>query len=71
SRLPVSETLSRLHAAGLDSLPGAGAEILVDRVRQQLSPRKERTEEWLEVHRQAHRLGMDTTATMMYGSVET
>ena len=71
SRLSVAETLRRLHEAGLDSLPGAGAEILVDEVRREIAFRKDTTEEWLNVHRIAHRLGMPTTATMMYGSVET
>jgi cyclic dehypoxanthinyl futalosine synthase len=71
SRLSVRETLRRLRAAGLDSLPGGGAEILVDRVRQQVAPKKARTEPWLDVMREAHALGMATTATMMFGSVET
>jgi cyclic dehypoxanthinyl futalosine synthase len=70
SRLTIEETVSRLHAAGLDTLPGAGGEILVDEVRRQIAPHKETTAEWLEVMRVAHRLGMRTTATMMYGSVE-
>jgi cyclic dehypoxanthinyl futalosine synthase len=63
--------LERLRAAGLDSLPGGGAEILVDRVRQHVAPKKARTEPWLQVMREAHELGMGTTATMMFGSVET
>ncbi|HWQ22555.1 MAG TPA: cyclic dehypoxanthinyl futalosine synthase [Gaiellaceae bacterium] len=71
SKLTVAETLSRLRDAGLDSLPGGGAEILVDRVRRIIAPKKTKTEEWLEVMRQAHRLGISTTATMMYGHVET
>ena len=71
SKLTIAETLSRLRDAGLDSLPGGGAEILVDRVRKVIAPKKTRTEEWLDVMRQAHRLGMSTTATMMYGHVET
>ena len=71
SRLTIPETLSRLRDAGLDSLPGGGAEILVDRVRDVIAPKKTKTAEWLEVMRQAHRLGMSTTATMMYGHVET
>lgn len=70
SRLTITETLARLHAAGLDSLPGAGGEILVDEIREQISPHKETADEWLEVMRTAHSLGMRTTATMMYGSVE-
>ncbi|HUA08645.1 MAG TPA: cyclic dehypoxanthinyl futalosine synthase [Candidatus Acidoferrales bacterium] len=63
--------LERLKAAGLKSLPGAGAEILVERVRKRISARKVTPQEWLDVMRQAHQLGMPTTATMMYGSIET
>jgi cyclic dehypoxanthinyl futalosine synthase len=71
SRLPVWETLSRLRDAGLDSIPGGGGEILVDRVRKLIAPKKTRSADWLDVMRHAHRLGMSTTATMMYGHVET
>ena len=71
SRLSLEETLERLHAAGLDSIPGAGAEILNDEVRDVIGFRKDRTDEWLEIHRIAHGLGLRTTATMMYGHVET
>ena len=71
SKLTVAETLTRLRDAGLDSVPGGGAEILVDRVRAIIAPKKTKSEEWLDVMRQAHRLGMSTTATMMYGHVET
>ncbi len=71
SKLTVPETLARLRDAGLDSVPGGGAEILVDRVRRIIAPKKTKSEEWLDVMRQAHRLGMSTTATMMYGHVET
>src|SRR3954463_7083052 len=71
SRLTVPEVLSRLRDAGLDSLPGGGAEILVDRVRAIIAPKKTKTNEWLQVMREAHRLGMSTTATMMYGHVDT
>ena len=71
SKLTIWETLSRLRDAGLDSLPGGGAEILVDRVRAIIAPKKTKTDEWLDVMRQAQRLGMSTTATMMYGHVET
>jgi cyclic dehypoxanthinyl futalosine synthase len=71
SKLTVAETLTRLRDSGLDSLPGGGAEILVDRVRRIIAPKKTKTNEWLDVMRQAHRLGMSTTATMMYGHVET
>lgn len=69
--LSVEATLARLQAAGLQSIPGGGAEILVDRVRALVSPRKCSTDEWLGVMRAAHWLGMPTTATMMYGHVET
>ncbi|HUU11445.1 MAG TPA: cyclic dehypoxanthinyl futalosine synthase [Phycisphaerae bacterium] len=69
--LPVRTVLERLRAAGLDSLPGGGAEILVDRVRRLISPRKCTAEEWLDVMRTAHALGMPTTATMVFGHVET
>ena len=71
SRLPIATTLSRLRDAGLDTLPGGGGEILVDRVRKIVSPKKTKSDEWLEVMRQAHRQGMSTSATMMYGHVET
>ena len=71
SKLTIPETLSRLRDAGLDSIPGGGAEILVDRVRDAIAPKKTTAREWLDVMRQAHRLGMSTTATMMYGHVET
>ncbi len=71
SKLSIAETLTRLRDAGLDSVPGGGAEILVDRVRAIIAPKKTKSDEWLDVMRQAHRLGMSTTATMMYGHVET
>jgi cyclic dehypoxanthinyl futalosine synthase len=71
SGLSLSETLRRLKAAGLDSLPGGGAEILVDRVRRQVAPGKVDTETWLEVMREAHQQGIRGTATMMFGSIET
>jgi cyclic dehypoxanthinyl futalosine synthase len=71
SKLSLTETLKRLRAAGLDTIPGGGAEILVDRVRREISPLKLMTDGWLEVMRQAHAIGMKTTATMMYGHVET
>ena len=71
SRLPVADVIDRLIAAGLDSIPGGGAEILVDRVRKQLNCYSKATAgEWLDVMRQAHRAGLRTTATMMYGTVE-
>jgi cyclic dehypoxanthinyl futalosine synthase len=72
SQLPVSAVLDRLIAAGMDSVPGGGAEILVDRVRKLLHCHgKASADEWLDVMRQAHRKGLRTTATMMYGTVET
>jgi cyclic dehypoxanthinyl futalosine synthase len=71
SKVSIPEALTRLRDAGLDSLPGGGAEILVDRVRKIISPKKTTSDEWLDVMRHAHRLGMSTTATMMYGHVET
>jgi cyclic dehypoxanthinyl futalosine synthase len=71
SKLTIPETLTRLRNAGLDSIPGGGAEILVDRVRDIISPKKTTSAEWLGIMREAHRLGISTTATMMYGHVET
>jgi cyclic dehypoxanthinyl futalosine synthase len=71
SKLSIPQTLTRLRDAGLDSLPGGGAEVLVDRVRDLISPKKTKSSEWLGVMRAAHELGMSTTATMMYGHVET
>jgi len=70
SGLSLRGVLTRLRHAGLDSLPGGGAEILVDRVRRRISPGKCLSVDWLEAMRQAHRLGMYTTATMMLGHVE-
>jgi cyclic dehypoxanthinyl futalosine synthase len=67
---PVIKTLEILRAAGLDSIPGGGAEILSDRVRKKVSPRKIGSMQWLRVMEDAHRIGMRTTATMMFGSVE-
>ena len=72
NHVPPSEAIARLVAAGLDSIPGGGAEILVDRVRKVLNCySKASADEWLDVMRQAHRAGLRTTATMMYGTVET
>jgi cyclic dehypoxanthinyl futalosine synthase len=71
SRLTLRDTLMQLREAGLDSLPGGGAEILVDEVRQRVSPAKITTPQWLDVMETAHRLGMHTTATMVYGLGET
>ncbi|HZO95262.1 MAG TPA: cyclic dehypoxanthinyl futalosine synthase [Candidatus Baltobacteraceae bacterium] len=65
------EVLARLKDAGMKSLPGAGAEILVERVRKRISARKVRPDEWIGVMREAQLLGMPTTATMMFGSIET
>lgn len=71
SGLSVKEVLERLIKAGLDSIPGGGAEILSDRVRSLLSPNKGSSEEWLMVMETAHKLGLKTTATMMFGHIET
>ncbi|MGC8669494.1 MAG: cyclic dehypoxanthinyl futalosine synthase [Chthonomonadales bacterium] len=71
SRLSLEDTLLRLKAAGLDSIPGGGAEILTDRVRQQIAPYKDTADQWLNCMRTAHRCGIRTTCTMMYGSVDT
>lgn len=71
SGISTLQTLERLHKAGLDSLPGAGAEILSPEVRRQISPNKPTVEQWLEVMHQAHQLHIPTTATMMYGHIET
>lgn len=67
SDLTVRETIWVLREAGLDSIPGGGAELLSDRVREAVSPRKIKSGQWLRVMREAHRLGMRTTATMMFG----
>lgn len=71
SSLSTMQTLQRLMAAGLDSLPGAGAEILDPDVRKRISPAKPGVDEWLEVMHEAHLLNLPTSATMMYGHVET
>jgi len=71
SGLSVEEVLKTLIDAGLDTLPGGGAEILSERYRAKMSPDKASTDEWLEVHRIAHSLGLKTHATMLYGSIET
>ena len=71
SKLSMAETLTRLKNAGLHSIPGGGAEILVDRVRQFISPYKDTAAEWLDCMRVAHQVGLYSTATMMYGSVDT
>ena len=69
--LPVATVIARLHAAGLDSIPGGGAEILADRVRAEIGPGKCTADEWIEVMHAAHDLGLRTTATMMFGHIET
>jgi cyclic dehypoxanthinyl futalosine synthase len=71
SGLSLRDTIARLRDAGLDSIPGGGAEILDDAVRHRISRLKCNTEEWLAVHRTAHELGLRTTATMMFGCGET
>jgi cyclic dehypoxanthinyl futalosine synthase len=71
SNLSVRDTIMRLRDAGLDSIPGGGAEILDDEVRHRIARLKCGTEDWLLVHRTAHQLGMRTTATMMFGVGET
>ena len=71
SKRPLREVLERLARAGLGSLPGGGGEILVDRVRTAMTRGKVLTDDWLEVHRQWHRLGGKSTATMMFGHIET
>jgi cyclic dehypoxanthinyl futalosine synthase len=68
--LPVVEIINRLTKAGLDSIPGGGAEILVDEIRQKISPNKCSANQWLDVMRTAHQLGLKTTATMMFGHIE-
>jgi cyclic dehypoxanthinyl futalosine synthase len=71
SGLSLRDTIARLRDAGLDSIPGGGAEILDDAVRQRISRLKCSVQEWVDVHRTAHQLGMRTTATMMFGCGET
>lgn len=71
AKLPLKEVLERLKNAGLGSLPGGGAEILVDRVRKEITRGKVLTDDWLNVHRVWHQLGGRSTATMMFGHVET
>lgn len=71
SNLSIRDTIARMRDAGLDSIPGAGAEILDDEVRFKIARLKCRTEDWITVHREAHKLGVRTTATMMFGCGET
>lgn len=69
--MPVADVLRQLQDAGLDSIPGGGAEILADRVRRKIAQGKTTTDEYLSVMREAHRIGMKTSITMMFGHVET
>jgi len=71
SKISTLEVLQRLQKKGLYSIPGAGAEVLSDRVRDLVAPRKCDTKTWLNIHREAHSIGMKTTATMMFGTLET
>lgn len=71
SKITILEVLKRLQVKGLSSIPGAGAEILSDRVRDIIAPSKMDSKDWIEVHALAHSIGMKTTATMMFGTVET
>lgn len=71
SGLPLRDAIARLRDAGLDSIPGGGAEILDEQVRHRISRLKCSTDDWMAVHRTAHKLGMRTTATMMFGTGET
>lgn len=70
-KMPLRDVLSRLRDAGLDTIPGGGGEILVERVRSKIGQGKADTEQWLEVMRTAHQLGMKTSCTMMFGHIET
>jgi cyclic dehypoxanthinyl futalosine synthase len=70
SKLSVGDVLARLRDAGMDSLPGGGGEVLVDRVRRVMAPKKTKTDDWLGIMRTAQRMGMSTTASMMYGHAE-
>ena len=70
-QMEVREVLQRLRTAGLDSLPGGGAEIFAPRVRQRICPNKCNAEEWLDVHRTAHQMGLRSNCTMLYGTIET
>ncbi len=71
SNLSIKEVIKKLVSAGLDSIPGGGAEILVDSIRKKISPNKCLSEKWLSVMETAHVLGLKTTATMMFGHIET
>jgi len=71
SKKPTLEVLRELQAAGLAAMPGGGAEIFADRVRRQVAKNKVKADKWLQIHREAHSLGMRTNATMLYGHIET
>ena len=71
SGLEIEEVLSRLREAGLDSMPGGGAEVFSRRVREALCPKKTSSEDWLKIHKKAHRLGIKTNCTLLYGHMET
>ena len=71
SKITSLEVLKRLQKAGMDSMPGGGAEVLTESVRAEIAPRKTDTESWLRIMEEAHSIGMKTTATMMFGHVET
>lgn len=71
SNISYKETLTRLNKKGLFSMPGAGAEILSERPRKIVAPKKVSSDNWIKIHKTAHEIGMKTTATMMFGSVET
>lgn len=71
NNITVKETILLLKDAGLNSIPGGGAEILVDRVRKKISPNKISSEQWLEVMEEAHNAGLNSSATMMFGTIET
>lgn len=71
NKMPTRQVLTELKAAGLNTIPGGGAEILSDRVRKEITRGKCLTQEWLHVHEEAHKLGMKTSATMMFGHIET
>src|SRR5262245_66485339 len=68
--MPLREVISEFKTAGLGSIPGGGGEILVDRVRKKISPLKINSNQWLEVMQTAHELGLKSSATMMFGHVE-
>ncbi|MHC4822965.1 MAG: cyclic dehypoxanthinyl futalosine synthase [Planctomycetota bacterium] len=71
SKISSLEVLKRLQAAGMDSMPGGGAEVLTESVRAEIAPRKTSSDDWLRIMEEAHSIGMRTTATMMFGHVET